>query len=79
MLGLTLHDYRHFYASGLIRAGLDAVSVARAMGHASPTIILSTWAHLFPDAADRTRSVAADLIGSTEHPADDLRTIAAEA
>ena len=79
VVGLTPHDYRHFYASGLIRAGLDAVSVARAMGHASPTITLSTYAHLFPDAADRTRSAAADLIGSTEHSADDLRTIAAEA
>ncbi|ROS34518.1 site-specific integrase [Curtobacterium sp. PhB78] len=73
--GLTPHDYRHFYASGLIRSGLDPVSVARAMGHASPTITLSIYAHLFPDAADRTRSAAADLIGSTEVSADDSRTI----
>lgn len=72
--GITPHDYRHFYASGLIRAGLDAVSVARAMGHASPSITLNVYAHLFPDAADRTRAAAADLLTSTTSPADQLRT-----
>ncbi|GGL76805.1 site-specific integrase [Curtobacterium citreum] len=72
--GITPHDFRHFYASGLIRSGLDAVSVARAMGHASPAITLAIYAHLFPDAADRTRAAAADLMASTADSADDLRT-----
>ncbi|WP_123312488.1 tyrosine-type recombinase/integrase [Curtobacterium sp. JUb34] len=75
---LTPHDYRHFYASGLVRAGLDAVSVARAMGHASATITLSVYAHLFPGAADRTRSAASDLLDSTESSADEVRTSADE-
>jgi integrase len=75
--GITPHDYRHFYASGLIRAGLDAVSVSRAMGHASPSITLNVYAHLFPDAADRTRAAAADLLASTAAPADRLRTTGA--
>ncbi|OIH95095.1 site-specific integrase [Curtobacterium sp. MCBA15_001] len=72
--GITPHDYRHFYASGLIRSGLDAVSVARAMGHASPAITLTVYAHLFPDAADRTRAAASALLTSTEHSADQTRT-----
>lgn len=77
--GVSPHDFRHYYASGLIRAGLDAVSVARAMGHASPTITLSIYAHLFPDAADRTRAAAAELMASGPDSADDLRTTAAGA
>ena len=32
--GFTLHDLRHFYASGLIAAGCDVVTVQRALGHA---------------------------------------------
>jgi integrase len=28
-----LHDLRHFYASGLIAAGCDVLTVQRALGH----------------------------------------------
>ena len=31
--GIRLHDLRHFYASGLIAAGCDVVTVQRALGH----------------------------------------------
>jgi integrase len=58
----TLHDLRHFYASGLIAAGCDVVTVQRALGHASATITLNTYSHLWPTAEDRTRSAAADLM-----------------
>ncbi len=44
--GLTLHDLRHFYASGLIAAGCDVVTVQRALGHAKATTTLNTYAHL---------------------------------
>jgi len=57
-----LHDLRHFYASGLIRAGLDVVTVQRALGHASPTVTLSTYSHLWPDASERTRRAAEGLV-----------------
>lgn len=70
-----LHDLRHFYASGLIAAGCDVVTVQRSLGHSSPAATLSTYSHLWPDASDRTRSAAAGLVkqalGST---ADALRT-----
>ena len=74
-----LHDLRHFYASGLIAAGCDVVTVQRALGHTSPSITLDTYSHLWPDAEDRTRKAAAGLVdqalGAT---ADGLRTQAAK-
>lgn len=66
----TLHDLRHFYARGLIAAGCDVVTVQRAIGHASATITLNTYSHLWPAAEDRTRSAAADVMGQCGMPAD---------
>lgn len=71
---ITPHSLRHHYASGLIRGGLDAVAVSRALGHASPAITLNVYAHIWPDAADRTRAAASALMASTADSADDLRT-----
>ncbi|WP_255556371.1 tyrosine-type recombinase/integrase [Tessaracoccus palaemonis] len=73
-LSVTPHDMRHFYASGLIAAGCDVVTVQRALGHASATTTLNTYAHLWPTAEDRTRSAAADLMRSSVVSADSLRT-----
>ena len=74
-IGNRLDDLRHFYASGLIRAGCDVVTVQRALGHSSAAITLTTYSHLWPDANDRTRGAAAELLeaclGTT---ADPLRT-----
>lgn len=66
----TLHSLRHFHASALISAGCDVVTVQRVLGHASATITLNTYAHLFPDAADRTRAATADLMAGILAPAD---------
>ena len=67
-----LHDLRHFYASGLIRAGCDVVTVQRALGHSSAAITLTTYSHLWPDANDRTRKAAGGLLeeslGSAAYP-----------
>lgn len=57
-----LHDLRHFYASGLIAAGCDVVTVQRALGHSSATVTLNTYAHLWPTAEDRTRAAAAAML-----------------
>jgi integrase len=54
-----LHDLRHFYASGLIHAGCDVVTVQRALGHADASVTLTTYSHLWPNADDRTRKAAA--------------------
>jgi integrase len=66
---------RHFYASGLIRAGCDVVTVQRALGHSSAAVTLTTYSHLWPDANDRTRKAAGDLFAeSVGTAADQLRT-----
>lgn len=77
--GLTLHDLRHYYASGLIAAGCDVVTVQRALGHRSATITLSTYAHLWPTAEDRTRRAAEDLAAAAVEKglADCVRTATA--
>lgn len=77
--GRRLHDLRHFYASGLIAAGCDVVTVQRALGHARPTTTLNTYAHLWPTAEDRTRGAASDLMREAfaSIPADSVRTAGA--
>lgn len=42
-----LHNLRHFYASGLIASGCDAVTAQRAMGHSSASMTLNTYSHLW--------------------------------
>jgi integrase len=66
--GFTLHDLRHFYASGLIAAGCDVVTVQRALGHAQASTTLNVYAHLWPSAEDRTRAAAAELMQSATNP-----------
>jgi integrase len=61
---LKLHNLRHFYASGLIAAGCDVVTVQRALGHRSATVTLSTYSHLWPTAEDRTRKAAAEMMAA---------------
>ncbi|MFT0610160.1 tyrosine-type recombinase/integrase [Rhodococcus qingshengii] len=76
---LHLHHLRHFYASGLIAAGCDVVTVQRALGHSSATVTLNTYSHLWPDADDKTRKAADALFkSSTESTAYPLRTEDAE-
>lgn len=72
--GITLHDLRHFYASGLIAAGCDVVTVQRALGHSSATTTLAVYAHLWPSAEDKTRAAAADIMAEVAGSADSLRT-----
>ncbi len=54
---LRWHDLRHLAASMLIAEGAPASYVAAVLGHATPAITLSIYAHLFAGAehADRTR------------------------
>jgi integrase len=68
LAGIRLHDTRHFYASGLIAAGCDVVTVQNALGHAKATTTLSTYSHLWPSAEDQTRKAAATLAASVLRP-----------
>jgi integrase len=59
---LRFHDLRHRYASVLIAAGLDALTVRTLMGHSSITETFDTYGHLFPNQSDRaTQAVAAAI------------------
>lgn len=62
----TPHTFRHGFASMLIVGlKLDPVNVARQLGHADPSITLSTYAHLFERAraADEMRQKLGDGFG----------------
>jgi integrase len=68
---------RHYYASGLIAAGCDVVTVQRALGHAKATTTLNTYSHMWPTAEDRTRGAAAAMLTAVlavPASADSLRT-----
>jgi integrase len=45
--GLSYHCLRHTHASQLIDAGVDVVTIADRLGHASPTVTLNVYAKLF--------------------------------
>ena len=65
---LRFHDLRHTFASHLIiDLGLDVAQVSRILGHASITITLSVYTHLFDDARHaseiRERMAASQFAG----------------
>lgn len=53
----TFHGLRHFYASSLIGAGASVVMVQRALGHASASMTLDVYSHLFPGAGEGLRGM----------------------
>jgi integrase len=62
------HDLRHYYPRvdhSRVRCGDRA-----ALGHASATVTLNTYAHLWPTAEDRTRAAAASMLAETLGDAD---------
>ncbi len=70
--GVGYHALRHYYASLLIASGLDVKTVQTRLGHKSADETLNTYAHLWPDADDRTRQAVDVVFGGL--PADSLRT-----
>ena len=60
------HSLRHTHASHLIAAGLDILTISRRRGHASPTITLSVYGHLFPQTDDRAALAIEAAISGTE-------------
>lgn len=44
---VMFHGLRHSHASALIAAGLDVVTVSKRLGHGSPAITLTVYAHRF--------------------------------
>ena len=55
-LRFAFHGTRHYHASALIEAGMNVGEVADQLGHADPTLTMTTYSHLFPDAEEARRS-----------------------
>lgn len=51
-MGLTPHKLRHTAASLAIEAGADVKVVQAMLGHATATMTLDRYGHLFPDRLD---------------------------
>lgn len=64
VIGLTFHDFRHYYASLLIRQGESVKVVQSRLGHASAQETLDTYSHLWPDSEDLTRRAVDHVLGS---------------
>ncbi|WP_157746548.1 tyrosine-type recombinase/integrase [Micromonospora inositola] len=56
-----MHDLRHFYASALIRSGLNVRVVSARLGHSNAAMTLNVYSHLWPDDEDRTRQAIDDV------------------
>jgi integrase len=52
----TLHDLRHTAATWMLAEGVDVASVARILGHSTPSTTLGIYAHALP--AAETRAIA---------------------
>ena len=77
--GFRIHDLRHYYASMLIKSGLDVKSVQARLRHKSAKTTLDIYGHLWPDSDESSRAaVAAVFAERPKASADFLRTEAAE-
>lgn len=59
------HVLRHTYASVLLEAGETVVTLAKWLGHSSPTITLDHYAHFMPDAGGRGRAAIDGMLGGS--------------
>ncbi|MFE4206710.1 tyrosine-type recombinase/integrase [Streptomyces goshikiensis] len=58
------HVLRHTYASVLLEAGESIVTLARWLGHSSPTITLDHYAHFMPEAGGKGLAAIDALLGT---------------
>jgi integrase len=67
--GDGFHLLRHFYVSTLIAAGRSVKEVQERLGHASASMTLDVYAHLWPSDEDQTRAVTDRVLGEVFDPA----------
>lgn len=60
---IRLHDLRHTHATILLLAGVPVHVVSQRLGHASPSITLSIYAHVMPGNQREAADLFARLIG----------------
>lgn len=59
----TLHDLRHTAASWMLAAGVDVPSVARILGHTTPSTTLGIYAHVLPTSESRAVATIDERMG----------------
>ena len=59
---IRLHDLRHTHATILLLAGVPVHVVSQRLGHASPVITLSVYAHVMPGNQREAADLFARLI-----------------
>jgi integrase len=64
---IMFHALRHSHASALITAGLDVVTISQRLGHGSPAITLSVYAHRFTN-TDGAAALAIDAAMQSNAP-----------
>jgi integrase len=61
---IRLHDTRHTAASLMLASGVPTKVVSELLGHSSPTVTLSIYAHVIPGMAeDAGAALSASLLG----------------
>jgi integrase len=63
---IGLHECRHTFASLMIAAGVNAKALSTFMGHASITITLDLYGHLFPGSEDEAGLLLDAYLARTE-------------
>ncbi|MFE5793225.1 hypothetical protein ACFQ8C_11710 [Streptomyces sp. NPDC056503] len=58
------HVLRHTYASVILEVGESVVTLARWLGHSSPTLTLDHYAHFMPEAGGKGRAAVDALLGT---------------
>jgi integrase len=61
---IGLHSLRHSHASALIAAGIDALTIAKRLGHGSPAFTLAVYGHLFADTDSAAAQAIDDALGA---------------
>jgi integrase len=57
-----LHDVRHSHATHLLTRGVPVHVVAARLGHSSPVVTLTTYAHVLPTSDGQAASVIASAL-----------------
>ena len=55
---ILLHECRHSYAALMIAAGVNPKALSTFLGHASITVTLDRYGHLFPGSGDEAAELA---------------------
>jgi integrase len=69
--GVRLHDLRHYVATRLLTAGIDARTVAGRLGHRNPSTTLDVYSHFVPESDQAASETMSLLFSSAMKDVDD--------